>query len=138
MAVSPKPPRPKELEEGRSLPSSGSLFVGSKGKMMCEDYGGDAQLIPQSRMDAYTQPPQSIPRVAEIHADFIDGIRNDVQPTSNFSVSGPLTEIVLLTNLATRAGRNVRLMWDGPNMKVTNVEEANQYVKREYREGWSL
>jgi predicted dehydrogenase len=133
-----QPPRPVELEEGRSLPSSGTIFVGSKGKIMCADYGGEPQLIPQAAMDAYTQPPKTIPRVAEIHRNFIDAIRNDEPATSNFDVSGPLTEIVLLTNLATRAGRNVRLQWDGPNMQVTNVPEANLYVMREYREGWSL
>ena len=35
-------------------------------------------------------------------------------------------------------GRNVQLLWDGPNMKITNFDEANQFVKRTYREGWSL
>ena len=133
-----QPPRPKELDEGQRLPSSGTMFVGSIGKIICADYGGNPQLIPQAKMEAYTQPPKTIPRVAEIHQNFLDGIRNDELPTSNYDVSGPLTEIVLLTNLAIRAGRNVRLTWDGPNMKVTNVEEANQYVKREYRSGWSL
>ncbi|HEY1018449.1 MAG TPA: gfo/Idh/MocA family oxidoreductase, partial [Sediminibacterium sp.] len=35
-------------------------------------------------------------------------------------------------------GRNIKLMWDGPNMRITNFDEANQFVKRTYREGWSL
>ncbi len=72
---------------------------------------------------------------------------------SNFDVAGPLTESVLMGNLAIRSfnitkkdkkgddqypGRNIKLLWDGPNMRVTNFDEANQFVKRTYREGWSL
>ena len=133
-----QPPRPPELEDGRRIPSSGTIFVGSKGKIMCSDYGDNARIIPETKMKAYTLPPKTIPRVSESHLNFVEAIQGDFQATSNFDVAGPLTEIVLLTNLAIRAGRNVRLLWDGPNMKVTNVEDANKYVKREYRKGWSL
>jgi hypothetical protein len=71
--------------------------------------------------------------------------------SSSFDQSGPLTEIVLMGNLAVRSylhrepkadgkgfnfpGRQ-RLMWDGANMKITNFDVANQFVKREYRTGW--
>jgi hypothetical protein len=73
--------------------------------------------------------------------------------SSNFDIAGPLTESVLMGNLAIRSyhiskkdsrgrdsypGRNIKLLWDGPNMKITNFDEANQFVKRTYREGWSL
>ena len=71
--------------------------------------------------------------------------------TSSFDFAGPLTEAILMGNLAIRSynlrekigdrfeypGRK-RLLWDGQNMKITNFEPANQFVKREYREGWSL
>jgi hypothetical protein len=70
-----------------------------------------------------------------------------------FSIAGPLTETVLMGNLAIRSydikksrnnepgtfdypGRGIKLLWDGPNMRVTNFEDANQFVKRKYREGW--
>jgi hypothetical protein len=73
--------------------------------------------------------------------------------SSHFDIAGPLTESVLMGNLAIRSydlkvndkkglttfpGRNIQLLWDGPNMKITNFEPANQFVKRTYREGWSL
>ena len=73
--------------------------------------------------------------------------------SSNFDIAGPLTESVLMGNLAIRSydvkandakgltsypGRNIQLLWDGPNMKITNFDLANQFVKRAYREGWSL
>jgi predicted dehydrogenase len=71
--------------------------------------------------------------------------------TSSFDYAGPMTETVLMGNLAIRSymlrkgeGRNVKyygrkkLLWDGENMKITNLEEANQFVGREYREGWKV
>ena len=56
--------------------------------------------------------------------------------TSNFSYSGILTEAMLLGNVAIRAGKAIE--WDGPNLHVTNCSEANQYIKQEYRKGWTL
>jgi len=53
---------------------------------------------------------------------------------ANFEYAAPLTEMVLVGNLALRAQRRVE--WDSPNMRVTNHESANQYIKRTYREGW--
>jgi hypothetical protein len=29
-------------------------------------------------------------------------------------------------------------LWDAKNMKITNFEDANQFVKRQYRAPWSL
>ncbi len=72
--------------------------------------------------------------------------------SSNFDIAGPLTESVLMGNLAIRStniqkkngndieypGRNIKLLWNGADMRITNFEEANQFVKRTYRSGWSL
>jgi hypothetical protein len=68
--------------------------------------------------------------------------------TSSFDYSGPLTETVLMGNLAIRSynvktakgefpGRK-KLLWDGTNMKITNFDDANAFVKRKYREGFEL
>jgi hypothetical protein len=79
------------------------------------------------------------------------GSKEHNELTSSFDYAGPLTESILMGNLAIRSygltekngkrtsypGRK-KLLWDGANMKVTNFEAANQFVKREYREGWSL
>ena len=46
--------------------------------------------------------------------------------------------MVLLGNLAIRAGQGVKVLWDGPNMRSTNLPELNQFVRRDYRKGWSL
>ncbi|EKF56354.1 dehydrogenase-like protein [Galbibacter marinus] len=71
--------------------------------------------------------------------------------TSSFDYAGPMTETVLMGNLAIRSymlrketGNKVqyygrkKLLWDGDNMKITNLEQANQFVTREYRKGWEM
>jgi hypothetical protein len=78
-----------------------------------------------------------------------------MEVSSPFEIAGPLTETILMGNLAIRShdirrpkqdkpnefdypGRNIKLLWDGSNMKITNFDDANQFVKREYRTGWKL
>jgi hypothetical protein len=55
---------------------------------------------------------------------------------ADFSYSGPLTEICLLGNIAKRV--DTRIHWDAENLKITNLPDANQYVRTEYRKGWTL
>lgn len=132
------PARPAELEEGRRMGDSGGgvLLVGDKGTIMCGVYGNNPRIIPEAKMAETTLPPKTIKRVESIYADWIQACKGGEPASSNFDVSGNLTEIVLLGNLALRTGQ--RLDWDGKNMKVTNFPEANQYVQREYRKGWQL
>ena len=56
---------------------------------------------------------------------------------SNFSVASVLTEVILLVNLAQKAGVGKTVEWDGPNMKCTNIPEVNKLINLEYRKGWS-
>jgi len=136
------PERPEELEPERNLPESGTIFVGDKGKMWCETYSESPRLIPETAMAAFTpRPPKTLPRVPEgrngHEKNWLDAIRQKGQAVSNFDYSGPFTEVVLLGNVALRFPGQ-RLMWDGPNMTVTNVADANQYIRHSYREGWTL
>jgi predicted dehydrogenase len=161
-----QPARPEELAPNETMGDGGNgvIFVGTKGKMMCSTYGQNPRLLPTSRM-AEVKVPQSIPRVEggqEGHyAQWVKACiagpdsKEASQLSAPFSIAGPLTETVLMGNLAIRSfdirhprknepdrydypGRNIKLLWDGANMKVTNFDEANQFVKREYRPGWSL
>jgi len=135
------PPRPDELEPGRRMGDSGGgvLFVGDKGKLMCSVYGRNPRLIPESRMKEYKRPPKTIPRSPGIHEEWIESCKTGKPTTSNFDYASALTETMLLGNIAIRMqGKFTKLEWDGPNMKITNVEEANQYLHTEYRQGWSL
>ncbi len=145
------PERPDELgadEQFGDRGGGGVLIIGTKGKMMCGTYGSDPQLLPTSRTKE-VNIPQTIARVPEGHyVQWINAClagygRKEV--SSPFEYAGPLTETILMGNLALRTwnikkgndfpGRK-KLIWDAVNMKITNFDEANQFVKREYRTGW--
>jgi len=130
--------RPIELEPDRRMGGGGSgvIFVGDKGKLMCGEYGDSPRLIPESRMRAYELPPKTIPRIEGNHeGDWLRACKDGKPAGSDFEYSGPFTEAALLGNVAIRTGK--KLDWDGPNMKITNVPEANEYLHKEYREGWA-
>lgn len=158
-----QPPRPEELGPNEVMGDGGNgvIFIGSKGKMMCSTYGADPKLLPTSKTQE-TKVPQTIKRVpggAEGHyAQWVEASLagyGKMEVSSPFEIAGPLTETILMGNLAIRShdirvprkdrpgqfdypGRNIKLLWDGKNMKITNFDDANQFVKREYREGWKL
>ncbi|MBN2315998.1 MAG: Gfo/Idh/MocA family oxidoreductase [Sedimentisphaerales bacterium] len=137
------PPRPEELEEGRRMgdEDGGILFIGDKGKLMGGCYGKNPRLIPESKMREYDKPAQTIERIPlgiDGHEkDWINACKGGKPASSNFDYSGPFSETVLMGNLAVRFP-NRRLTWDGERMKVTNDADADAYVRRQYREGWTL
>jgi len=125
-----KPPRPVELEPGRTLPAEGVLYIGDKGKML------GSRLIPEAKMKAYKMPPKTLQRRGGTWSEWAEAIRGGQPAACRFDWAGPLTELVLLGNIAIRTGKH--LIWDGENMRFTNDEEANKYVSQPYRSGWSL
>jgi predicted dehydrogenase len=159
-----QPPRPEELGPNERMGDGGNgvIFVGSKGKMMCGTYGAVPSLLPTAKNNE-VKVPQTIARVpggAET-GHYIQWVEaciagyGKMEVSSPFDIAGPMTESILMGNLAIRShdirkprqnnpnqfdypGRNITLVWDGPNMKITNFDEANQFVKREYRQGWKL
>jgi len=137
------PPRPAELEEGRQMGDSdgGLLFIGEKGTLMTGCFGSSPGLIPETRMREYKKPAQTIDRIPDgmegHEKDWVRACKGGKPASSNFDYSGPLSEMVLMGNLAVRFP-NRRLLWDGPNMQVTNDAGANGYVRRQYRQGWTL
>lgn len=150
-----RPERPDELgpEEQMGNSDGGAIIEGTKGKMMCGCYGANPTLLPTSKTKD-VNVPQKIERVPggqEGHyAQWVNACiagYGKGKTSSNFDYAGPLTETVLFSNLALRSwnlkdgnkfpGRK-KLLWDAKNMKVTNFDEANQFVKREYREGYTL
>ncbi len=130
------PPRPQELEEGRRVGGEGVYFVGDLGVLMMSGWGESPRLIPESKMKAYKRPPKTIPRVKGHHRDWIDACKGGDAASSNFDYAGPLTEMVLLGQVALRTGK--KLDWDGPNLKATKTPEADRYLKPAFREGWSF
>src|SRR5579862_2564410 len=159
-----QPTRPPELGANEEMGDggNGAIFYGTKGNMMCGTYGMYPKLLPTSKTNE-VKAPQTIARVPNgdegHYAAWVEaaiaGYGSDKAKnlSSNFDIAGPLTESVLMGNLAIRSydiqkkaangndmtypGRFIKLIWDGPNMKITNFDDANQFVKRTYREGWS-
>jgi predicted dehydrogenase len=132
------PERPEDLELDRKLPESGTIFVGEKGKIWCETYSESPRLIPEKRMQAYKRPKKTIPRIVGSHEqNWVEAIQGKTKATSNFDYSGPFTETVLLGNVGMMFPGQ-KLLYDGPNMKITNLAEANALLQHHYREGWSL
>ncbi len=137
------PQRPEELEEGRRMgdEDGGVLYVGSKGMLMHGCYGKSPRLIPETRMKAFKFPPKTIARSPGIHEEWAAAIKsgNGVQTTSNFEYAAKLTETMLLGNIAVRmAPKNTILRYDSEKMSFPNMPEADQYLSKEYRSGWSL
>jgi len=156
-----QPERPEELQANETFGDggNGTLFVGTKGKMMCETYSANPKLLPLTR-NKDIKVAQKFARVQGgasghykqwVEAAIAGYGKQEV--SSPFEIAGPLTEALLMANLAIRGvdvqrkngegkisypGRNIKLLWDNDQMKVTNLDDVNQYVKREYRKGWTL
>ena len=119
--------------------TGGILFIGSDGMMTCDTYGERPRLLPAARMKKFKAPEPSIPRIEgeSIEGDWVRAIRNGTKACADFSYSGPLSEICALGNIAKRFD-DTPIEWDHERMTVTNLPDANQYVRTPYREGWSL
>lgn len=146
-----RPERPAELSPDEPMGDSGGggIIEGTKGKMMFSTYGGNPVLLPTSRMKDL-KVAQTLARVPEGH--YVQWVNACIAGygkntlSSPFDYAGPLTETVLFANLALRSwnlkdangkfsGRK-KLLWDAQAMRITNYDDANQFVKREYRAGW--
>ena len=158
-----QPERPDELGPNETFGDggNGTYFIGTKGKMMCGTYGANPRLLPVSKT-TQVSVPQKYPRVpggAEGHyAQWVNACiagHGKMEVSSPFETAGPLTEALLMANLAIRGfdirkpkangqqgfdfpGRYIKLIWDNDNMRVTNFDDVNQYIKRQYRDGYSL
>lgn len=156
-----QPARPPELGPNEVFGDggNGTYFIGTKGSMMCSTYGANPRLLPTSKTDE-VKVPQKYPRVPGgengHYTEWIEAAKagyGKIPLSSDFEVAGPLTEALLMANLAIR-GYNIRkpnpkggfdypaqyveLIWDNENMRVTNVDEVNQFVKRDYRDGFGI
>jgi predicted dehydrogenase len=139
-----RPARPEELEENRPFKNEkegedgeGMLFIGDRGKILCTFNGGNPQLIPQAKMDAYKQPPKTLPRSPGNEREWLDACKGSkVKPGGNFEFEGLVTETLLLGNVAVRAGQ--KLNWDRTSMKVNNSDLAQNQIHPERRAGWEL
>ncbi|ULC59325.1 Gfo/Idh/MocA family oxidoreductase [Flaviramulus sp. BrNp1-15] len=151
---------PADHPIGDENSANGVIMIGEKGIMTCGTYGRNPKVYLNSGEIILSENDNSeesnLPENGH-HAKWVEackagfGSEEHKSLTSSFDFAGPLTESILMGNLAIRSynlrekagerfeypGRK-KLLWDGTNMKITNFEPANQFVKREYREGWKL
>jgi predicted dehydrogenase len=132
------PPRPEEMGEERLNGEGGILYVGTKGKMLQNTYGRSPRLLPESLHGSYGRPAEKLPRIPheEHEMNWVDAIRGRAQASCPFDYAAHLTEIMLLGIVSLRANRKIH--YDAANMRVTNDADANEFLTREYRRGWSL
>ena len=113
-----------------NVPDGGMLIVGTKATLGTGNKSASAA--------EFESVPKTLRRYGTMYEEWIAGIKESDpdRPSCPFSYAGPLTEAYLLGNIALKLDRKIE--WDAKAMRVTNCEEANQYVRREYREGWGL
>jgi len=121
------------LSDGDKLPSQGVMLVGTEGTLLC-NHGGSPQLYPQEKFRDVKLPTAG---GLDHYGTWADGIRSGSPPNSSFAYSGPLTETVLLGVVASRVGEGT-LEWDSEKLTFTNSEQANQFVRDEYRPRWEV
>ena len=128
--------KPPHATDGRlgGWKGNGVLFVGEKG-MLVADYDNH-KLFPEADFKDYARPPRSIPESIGHHAEWIRACKERTPTTCNFDYSGTLAEAVLLGNVAYRTGK--KLDWDAQALKARNCPEADRFIRREYRKGWTL
>lgn len=119
---------------GHPTGGGGNLFVGEKG-MLWSDYDRHV-LYPETEFAGYKPPPASIPRSIGHHAEWLRACKTGSPTTCNFGYAGPLTEAVLLGNVAYRTGK--RIEWDAEKLAATNCPAAERFLRTEYRAGWTL
>ena len=123
----------EELDRG----DSGTLYVGEKGVIFTGTYGDKMHIVPWEKMKETPQPAKTLPRPKDIFTDFIEACRaGKTETAASFDYGTRLTEFSILGNLAQHVGEGKKVEWDGLNMKVANIPELNQWVKRAYRSGW--
>lgn len=130
------PPGLEAMGAGQ-MKDGGVLYVGTKGKLIHETYGDNPRLLPQSLHDSVGTPPQKFARIKTSHEmNWVDACKGKAEASSPFSYAAQLTEIMLLGVVALRAGH--RIEYDAQNMRITNRPDANQFLRRDYRAGWTL
>ena len=136
------PPRPEAYGMDRDwVPDAdgGQLWVGDKGMLIAGTYGQNPQLVDpvQQAALAKAMPAIKYPRTEGVYKELIGAIRAGKQPGSSFAgYAGPLTEMIVLGNLAVRAGRTLEL--DTATGAIRTPGIPSEWVTPTYRAGWTL
>jgi predicted dehydrogenase len=133
-----KLPKPRDLDPGLRVDSNGILFVGENSSLMGGGHAGTPRIIPEAKRKEYGRPPRTLPRSPGHHKEWIDACKagKPEDAKSGFWYAGPFTESLLVGNLAVRLQRRVE--WDSKTLRSPNCPEADNYITKFYRVGWSI
>jgi predicted dehydrogenase len=137
-----RPPRPAAFKDGDVMGTNGLLLVGDDDAVLMSDWTS-WRIYPDARAREYGTPPKVLPRSAGHHAEWIEACKGGPAAGSNFDWAGPMTETILLGNVALRSQlredlTRTKLKWDATKLAFSNHPAANQFLRREYRTGWNV
>jgi predicted dehydrogenase len=124
-----------ELDVAKDLPMNGSLFIGEQGRIAIA-HDQMPRLLPEDKFAGFKPPSSSLPPSPGHHQQWINACKTGSPTGSHFGYAGPFTEIVLLGNVAYRAGAPIE--YDPITMKITNQPDANRFLTKNYRPGWEV
>jgi predicted dehydrogenase len=129
---------PAELFDGAPPEpgSSGSVLVGTKGRLLVNHGRGGNKLLPERDFAGFQAPEPTIPRSPGHHEEWIAACKTGSPTGTHFDYAAALTETVLLGNLALHSDRTIE--WDAENMRPRDGSLDDPYIRRDYRAGWSL
>jgi len=123
----------RNLFPGDQYPAESAMLVGTEGALLVA-HANDLILLPQSKFKDHKLPNF---KDENHYHNFADACLGGKKTKSHFAQTGPMTEAILLGTVAIRVPDQL-LEWDSANLKVTNDAEANNYLRRTYREGWQF
>jgi hypothetical protein len=132
-----RPPRPEGLPQKASMGDNGRLLIGDNGFIL-----GNT-VFPEARAKEVEHLAKTLPRSPGHYVEWLAACKGGAPAGSNFNWAGPLTEAVLLGNVALRSQLRedltlMKLLWDGSSLKFSNSDAASAFLRREYRAGWTL
>ncbi len=130
---------PQALFPGTKYAENGVIFVGNQ-DVMLTNYNGGATFRSGRKVEDFKSVPETLPKCSNWdrchYEEWIAACKGGPAALSDFSAAGPMTEVVLLGNVAVRAGSP--LVWDSPSLRVVNNATANQFIRQKDRKGWTV
>jgi len=129
-----------DLVKDTEVSDNGIILIGRKDTLYVPNYWGAGKFLSGAKAEDFKSISEMLPRPPGFernhHQEWLDACKGGPKALSNFDYAGPMTEAVLLGNVALRAGG--KILWDAANLKVTNLREANRYLRAKYRKGWDV
>jgi predicted dehydrogenase len=129
-----------DLVKGKKLPTNGVILVGDKDTLYVPSYWGKGEFLSGAKYEDFANVAETLPKKPNWdrchYEEWIAACKGGPKAYSNFDESGPLTEMILLGNIALRTGRKIE--WDVKKMKIAGDKEATRLLSKEYRKGWGV